>query len=73
MKGAATFVAAPTLRTPSTYLSIQYFMKNLKTVVSALLMVVFLATFAGCEKSGAHENGGQSGQSGQSGHGHSHE
>ncbi|MDO8769173.1 MAG: hypothetical protein Q7K57_10785 [Burkholderiaceae bacterium] len=48
-------------------------MKNLKTVVSALLMVVFLATFAGCEKSGAHENGGQSGQSGQSGHGHSHE
>ena len=42
-------------------------MKNLKTVVSALLMIGFLAALAGCEKSGAHGNGAQSG------HGHSHE
>jgi hypothetical protein len=42
-------------------------MKNLKTVVSDFLMVCFLAALAGCEKSGAQGNGGQSG------HGHSHE
>jgi len=42
-------------------------MKNLKIVVSALLMVGFLAALGGCEKSGAHGNGGKSG------HGHSHE
>lgn len=39
-------------------------MKTLKTVVSAFLMVCFLATLAGCEKLGSRENGG---------HGHSHE
>lgn len=67
MKGAATSVAAPTLHTPSTNLSIQYLMKNLKTVVNAFRMVCFLAALAGCEKSGAHGNDGKSG------HGHSHE
>jgi hypothetical protein len=56
---------AHSLKTFSSQLNIT--MKNLKTVVSALLMVGFLADLGGCEKAGAHGNGGQKS------HGHSHE
>ena len=56
---------ARSVKTFSSQLAIT--MKNLKTVVSAFVMVGFLAALGGCEKSGAHGN------SGQSGHGHSHE